>query len=226
MSFTILSAITSAAARLNDAAQADYTTAALLPFAKDAAEELQDELELYGIQVLETKSAIIIVPANTVQLSTPFGGGGSLIPTDMMEPQKIVERLSGSTDLFMDTVRRQWEPEILPTTELRYWTYRDEDIFFVGALTTRDIKIYYIKNVINIVDQNSNVNVKSAKQFMINRIAAMGARYVGENPTRADELDGAASKMLDKVIRIGMKGKQGHRARRRPFVITGRRRWV
>ncbi len=227
MGYTIGSILPRAAARLNDAAQTVFTNDAMLPYAQDAADELQAMLDLYGILVLEKTSKIITIPQFT-------GGPGTfqdmnsigLLPNDMLEPQKLEERLAGSTDMFMPMVQRQWEPDILPTDSLRYWTYREENIFFVGATTVREIKIFYKKRLLVVTDTNSVIAVNNSNMYMINRIAALSARYIGENPTRADELDKEADSNMDWLIRIGVKSKQGARSRRRPYIIAGRRRWV
>jgi hypothetical protein len=240
MGFLLSSIIPRIVARLNDPNQQIYTTAALLPYAQDAGDELQAVLELNGALVLEQISTIIPFPIslnenqeNLVSLGNggdgSISGGGpktSLIPSDMYEPQRLEERLTGTTDQFIPMIRRAWEPNIQPTDNLRYWSYRDEDIFFVGCTNAIDIKIYYVKKLINISSSSSSINVNNAQQFMINRIAAMAARYIGENTTRADELDKEAGENLDWVVRIGVKSKQGARTRRRPFILVGRRRWA
>jgi hypothetical protein len=218
--FTILECIEQAAAKLNDPSQTDYTTQVLFPYAKDAAEELQNELELNGILVLEKETpAPILIPLGTRNM-------GPLLPPDMQQPQRMLERLAGSTDTFIDMIRRQWVPQILPTDQLRYWSYLNEDIHFVGATTDRDVLMYYLRDALYVTDEHSTIDVKGSKQFMINRIAAMAAQYIGENPMRAQELNGRAMMALGAVMRIGVKSKQGARTRRRPFTITGRRRWV
>ncbi len=221
MGYTVSSIIPRIAARLNDSAQDIFTNDTILSFAQDAADELQMELELYGILALEKKSPVIVIPQGVTDMGT-----AGLLPNDMLEPQKLQERISGSTDLFVDMTRRMWTPEVQPTDSLRYWDYREENIFFVGATQARDVKISYLKRLIVVMDVNSVINVNNSQQFMINRTAAMCARDIGENPTRADELDNAAARNLEKVIRIGVKSKQGTRTRRRPFVLTGRRNWA
>jgi hypothetical protein len=228
MSFTIASILPRVAARLNDPNQDIFTNAALIPFAQDAGDELQGQLELNGILVLEAISTIIVFPVNLnpTQGNLVSLGGLGLLPTDMYEPQRLEERLSGTTDMFMPMIRRQWEPNIQPTDELRYWVYRAEDIYFVGCTTQRDIKIYYLRHLVNVIDATSTIGVNNAQQFMITRIAALAARNIGENPTRADELDKEAEANMNWLIRIGVKSKQGTRTRRRPYVIVGRRRWI
>jgi len=228
MSYTLRSILPRAAARLNDSAQTVFTNDVMLPYAQDAGDELQAMLEMYGILVLEHVSVPIIVPqvTNFVPGNRVSMKALGLLPNDMLEPQKLEERLSGTTDMFMDMIPRQWEPDILPTDALRYWSYREEDIFFVGATTNRDVMISYIKRLINITDENSVIGVNNSQTFMINRIAALTARYVGENPTRADELDKEAESNMNWLLSIGVKSKQRTRSRRRPYVIAGRRRWV
>jgi hypothetical protein len=216
------------AARLNDPNQTLYTNAVLLPYAQDAGDELQAELELNGVLVLETISAIIVVPQITNFVPGQFVSLAqlNLLPADMLEPQTLKERLSGSPDMFLPMVRRMWTPDILPTDFLRYWDYRNEDIFLLGCNNTQDVLIEYLQRRININSITDPVNVNNSQQFMINRIAAMAARYIGENPTRADELDKVAQENMNWLLGIAAKSKQGTRTRRRPFVLVGRRRWV
>src|SRR5215831_6213031 len=211
MSYTIGSILGRAAARLNDAAQTTFTNAVMLPYAQDAGDELQAMLELYGILVLERASTPITIPqvVGFVPGSRVSMKGLGLLPNDMLEPQKLQERLAGTTDLFVDMIRRQWEPSILLTDSLRYWDYREEDIFFVGSTTNRDVIINYIKRLIIITDVNSVVAVNNSQTFMINRIAALSARYIGENATRADELDKEAEANMNWLLGIGVKSKQG-----------------
>ena len=225
MGYTVASITPRIATRLNDPAQTSYTDPVLLPYIQDAADELQLELELNGSLVLEEISAAIIVPIWTGGPGTEQNLG-ALLPVDMLEPQRLEERLSGSPDMFVPLIRRQWGPDILPTDSLRFWSYREQDIFFVGATTVRDVKIYYLRRDIMILNTGSTIDVNNSQLFMINKSAALAARYIGENPTRATELDNEAAKHLNSVTRIGVKSKQGARTRRRPYVVAGRRRWV
>lgn len=219
MSFTLASITPRIRARLNDQIDAVYHDDLLLPYAQDATDELQGALELYGLLVLEKIGTIIPIPANTTRMA-------ALLPADMLEPQRLEERLSGSTDLFIPMVRREWEPDILPSDSLRYWTYREEDIFFVGATQARDVKIYYLKRLFNVTSINDPIPVNNAQLFLITRIAAMAAADIGEETDRAEKLGKEADSNMDWLIRIGIKSKQGARTRRRPYVITGRRRWI
>ncbi len=227
MGYTLSSIIPRITARLNDTAQDNFTNDVILPYAQDAADELQLQLELYGALVLEKMSPIIKVPQFTGAVGTSQDLLSlGLLPNDMLEPQKVEERLSGSTDLFYDMTRRMWEPNILPTDSLRYWDYREENIFFIGATTVRDIKLYYLKRLIVVSDINSVISVNNSQQFMIPRTAALCAQYIGENQARAQELNNEAKEHLVDTIRIAVKSKQGTRTRRRPYVANRGRRWI
>jgi len=222
-SYTISGILPRVAAKLNDARQANYTPSRLMPFVQDAVDELQTELEKYGIQVLETIFDPISIPAGTTELtydSTPA------LPANLNEPQRVEERQDGSTDTYVKMIRRQWEPDYLPTDTLRYWTYRDQAIYFLGSTQDREIKIYGLKTLGSPVTVNDSVTVTNSKTWMINRVAGLAARFIGEDDTRADALDKVAEYYKNNVIQIGVKSKQGTRTRRRPFVVVGRRRWV
>lgn len=227
MSYTLTSITPRIRARLNDTQVTGgsiYTDNALLPFAQDACDELQGMIELYGILAIETiTSNPITIPANTLSMSYT---SSPAIPANILEPQRIEERLAGSTDMFVMMTRRQWEPDVLPTDSLRYWTYREEEIFFVGSNVTREIKIYGTKRLFNIQTIGDTINLNNSQMFLITRIAALAAQHIGENYTRAKELNDEADKNLDWLLRIGIKSKQGARTRRRPYIITSRRRWV
>jgi hypothetical protein len=221
MGYTIASILPRAAAKLNDSGQTLFDNNSLMPYAQDAADELQMQLELYGILVLEKRTAPIVVPAGTTSLAT-----ASLLPSDMLEPQKLSERLNGSQDQYTPMTMRMWEPNILPTENLRYWSYREEDIKFVGALSNRDVQLDYIKRLIVVTDETSTINVNNSQLFMICKIASIAALDIGENPTRGADLQKEASGFLSDLIRIGVKTKQRSRTRRRPWTLAGGRRWV
>jgi hypothetical protein len=225
MGYTVASILPRAAAKLNDSEQTLFTNDALMPYAQDAADELQMQLELYGILVLEKRTAPIIVPAGTKSLAFP-PTGPPLLPADMLEPQRLSERLSGSQDQYTPMTMRMWEPNILPTENLRYWVYREEDIKFVGALSARDVQLDYIKRLIVVTDQSSIISVNNSQLFMICKIASIAALDIGENPTRGADLQKEAGGFLSDLIRIGVKTKQRTRTRRRPWTLAGGRRWV
>lgn len=206
-----------AAGRLNDTAQVAYTNTVLIPHAADAWDELKLELDLHGSLVIQKTASGLHLVAGQTSFNT-----GSILPSDMLEPVEVWERLWGSTDLYTKMDRKQWEPNILAADSLRYWTYRLQDIFTVGALSDRDIKIYYYSELSDLSTAADNLSVNHCKQFMVNRTAALAARFTGNNKSRADTLDTMADRNLLRLTRINAKAKQGTRARRKPFRIAKR----
>lgn len=217
MSFTLSEIIPRVTARLNDSAQVVFTNFILLPFCQDACDILQNRLQLHGVPVLEKKSTAINVTAGTKNL-------GSSLPTDLLVPQRLEERLDGSTDLFRPMTRREWEPNILPADSLRYWTWREQDIYFVGATQDREVMVYYLKLLLNTTAISDSITVFNSKMFLITRIAALGAKFVANNDILYSELLKESEFHLDEIIRIATKSKQGARTRRKPFVLRGYRR--
>lgn len=203
--------------KLNDQSQAMYTNPVLLPHIADAWEELQIELDLCGVLVLEKDTWIVTLPIGQTSFVT-----AGIFPADLLEAQKLEEKLSGSADLFYPMTRRQWEPDILPSDSLRYWSAHEQDIYTVGATSIRDVKIMGKKSLSAVTATSSSLPVNHCKLFMIYRSAGLAAIYVGNNKTRGESLMLEGDKFLNKLTRINAKDKQGTRTRRRPFRL-GRR---
>lgn len=222
MAFTLASITPRVRSRLNDQIAAVYTDAVLLPFAVDAVDELQLELELNGGLVLQKRGTALTVGTTVTSItyaSTPA------LPADLLEPLNLEERLSGSSDMYVPLIRRQWTPDVLPTDSLRYYDWREQALFFIGATSARQLRIDYLKRALTITTISDSITINNSQMFLIDRIAALAARYIGSNPTRADELDQEAEINLNKLTRIAAKAKQGVRTRRRPFTLVGRRSW-
>jgi hypothetical protein len=192
---------------LNDAAGIFYTLDSLLPYLNKAYRELQDYYNLHGLKTTVTTASLITVPANTVQLTT--------IPVDMLRPLHLAERTPGTVEQFTDMDERSWEPDETQTNHLRVWTWREETIFFVGATADREIRIRFVKGLAAMSGPGSFVGITNAKLVLASRTAALAARYIGENPTRADELDTETMRALDRLIVTAIRQNQGLPARRR-----------
>ena len=52
------------------------------------------------------------------------------------------------------------------------------------------------------------------------RTAALCSSFIGENQSRADQLNIAASLAIDRMIEVNVKGGQGIVVRRRPFMAA------
>jgi hypothetical protein len=199
--------VTEAQGLLNDAPGIFYTFDSLLPYLNKAYRELQDYYRLHGLKTTVDVAIITQVPAGDVFLANP--------PADMLRPISIGERTPGSSDQFSDMDERSWEPDESNTNHLRIWTWREETIFFVGASQDREIRIRYVKSLTDLTGAGSIIGITNSKLVLASRTASLGARYIGENSTRADELDLETGRALDRLIVTAIRQNQGLPARRR-----------
>jgi hypothetical protein len=135
-SITASECISAAAAYLNDFGLLTWTKERLFAHLLQAHKQLQVRLMLNGLPVIKKTSDIIVVPVNQLDLNDDQ-------PTDLVEPITVWERLSGSSDNFVEMKEKGWEPETTQSSELRYWTWYGELIKFLGATTIRDVKVKY-----------------------------------------------------------------------------------
>jgi len=208
------------AALLNDAAKSLYTFAAQIPFLNLALQELQEIFQLNEVPVVDTTSAVITIPDGIDKIG--FGGTNEdpKLPDDLIEPQILYERESG-VDPYTLMGKLNSLPRQLEGTEISQfinYVWQSQEIRFLPANRDNDIKIDYIRDLfVAIVDENSVINVINAASFLEFRNAGLCAFFIGENKTRADDLNGFASLAIDRATGISTKGRQAIFTRRRPF---------
>jgi len=233
MSTTILTAATvmdRAASLMNDTAKTTYTYVAQLPYLNMAADELEESFELNNVPITNQTSAVIEVPVGTTIINPTSGWPTSAVnatpyyPDDLIEIQQLWERLNGTTDSFIPMTRDEFLKHIfddLPVDSLIWWIWQDQRIKLIGALTAREVKVDYIKALIpNELTASSTIGIINARSFLYYRTAALCSQFIGENKTRADELNAFAILALDRSMGISTKGRQAITNRRRPFMAS------
>lgn len=207
----------SSAALLNDSAKTNFTYAAQLPYLKIAAQELQEEMELANVPTTNKKSSVFVI---TTAMTDIGGTTGPALPTDLIEIQGAYERLSGSNEDFQYMSKVEFLPPFTVLLEsLVYWAWQGQVVNFLGATTTRDVRLDYIATFLpTIVDENTSIVLFNSKSFLTYRNSALCAEFIGENKTRADELNVFAGQALDRFLGINNKGRQSFPVRRRPFM--------
>lgn len=206
-----------AASLLNDTAKSIYTYVVQIPYLNAAIDELQEMFQLNNIPMTNEVSAVLPIVAGVktiTSLTVPP------LPTDLIEIQHLYERLTGTTNDFKEMTKVGYLP---PYTQLMdsliYWTWQDQEIRFIGANSNRDVRINYIAAAIAAVTASTDaIKPFNSKSFLAYRTASLCARFIGENPTRADELDAFAQLAIDRLIGISVKGGQNIATRRRPFM--------
>jgi len=218
-----------AAALMNDVNRRVYTYAVQVPYLNIALHELQELFALNSIPVTEKLNIPITVPAGLNIID--FGTSNPKLPNDLVEPVEIWESTSGlnqwtKMSRVITMPPTNGNPPILGN-RLEIWNWENQRLYLSPANNIIDIKMEYIRSLFtNATDENSVLNILNSETFLEYRTAGLLARFVGENPTRATELDGLASLGLDRVSGISNKGKQSIVVRRRPFRQSYKRRVV
>ena len=208
-----------AAVLYNDAAKSIVTYAVQIPYVNVALDELQETMELNNVPMTNEVSSILAV---TVGITDIGGSTGPALPADLIEIQGAYERMTGSNEDFQIMSKVEFLPPFVVTVEaLIYWAWTDQTIQFLGATTNRDVRLNYIGAVLAPITASSTpITLFNAKSFLAYRTAALLSEFVGENKTRADELNSFAGAALDRFLGINTKGRQSIATRRRPFMSS------
>lgn len=203
---------------LNDPQKQKFTNTVQIPYLNMALRMLQEEMELSNVPATNVSSAEIAVPAATFNIG---GDSGINLPTGLIEIQQLWSRPGGTGNSYLPMTKKEFLSHYLFSQEFTYviiWAYMEEIIQLVPATGPTDIKIDYIKSLFDVVDATSDViNIINGMTYLSFKTAALCSRYIGENPTRADQLDIEAITGLDRVLGISTKGRQAITTRRRPF---------
>jgi len=209
-----------AAALLNDVARSVYSYTVQIPYLNMTLLELQEYFELNNVPVTDQTSAVINVPAGTVQIGFNSVPPVPELPDDFIEPQRLWERLE-NIDPFVPMVRWDGLPLYMSgvqTSQFMGYVWEAQLIKLLSANADIDIKMEYIRNLFTPVTSSASlINVINAESFLNFRTAALLAEFVEQNKTRADDLNINASLSMDRVTSIGTKGRQAMVTRRRPF---------
>jgi hypothetical protein len=198
-------------ALLNDATQTLYNYTIQLPFLKMVMEDLDQQLTLNGNPINLISEAEIDVPLGDIALSLP---AAFFLPISLME--------KGDTDTkFWPMTQRAdvTQLQLDQTNVLGYWDFRHNGINFIGSIVDRTVKLTYWRQLAELIDEDSLVEVASAKNMLALKTAALCAENIGGNEQRANRLEARSGIALDTLLSLGTKNNQGIRVRRRPFRI-------
>jgi hypothetical protein len=203
-------------ALLNDPSLTRFTFIKQLPYINMAYSELSEQLEYTSVSFVKESSAVITVP----QGQTDIGGASGLkVPSDLVSPVAVFEKQNGASTEFI----RMNPIDYLPKTDTLtnafiHWMWTNQTFRFTGATCPIDIKIDYIANRFTpIGGPTDQIVVFNARSFLGFRTGGLVAEYIGENPDRANSLNGNAGISMDRLLGIFVKEMQAMQTRRRPF---------
>lgn len=211
------------AALLNDAAKENYGRYSVqIPYLNIALKELRKHFERANLAATDQTSATIVLAIG--QETLEFGDGSpppTELPSDLVDIRRAWQRPTGTGQQFIPLPRLNGLPVELEGVEINVlygYVWEDQMMKFLPCNVQTDIKLEYVRQLFPLItDEEDEILCINGDSFLAARTAALVAKYVMENPERANELNATAGSALDDVIGIGTKGNQAMVTRRRPF---------
>src|ERR1700730_13169185 len=209
---------------LNDAAGNLFTDAVLLPYVNSGYRKVQRALANIQSGTFLTDNALLVVPAVTqvdasAQVSiTDATAPPNQLPPDLLVPEKLWERASGSSDDFMamtDLTGHDGLPSAAQGQSLSYWEWRADGLYFLGATRDIQIRLRYQKSYPDLTDATSPVLIRQAQEAIAYLAAAMAGAARGA--PQAGRWDIAATDAIEDLIARATQREQQTGRRRRPF---------
>lgn len=158
-------------ALLNDPNQAVYTDAVFTQAINEGFDALFNGLlqaQAPAIQIISTYT----LPANTLSLTPAMAGISSLADYDKLE-----ERTTGSSDNYTEVYPVDTLSQRSATDRLLEFVWRNSTFYFVGATTSRDLRITYQSSGEAPGNDNDVINLDGCKSFLAKAsVAAAGPR--------------------------------------------------
>ena len=209
---------------LNDAAGNLFTDSVLLPYVNSAYRKVQRALANIESGSFLTDNVLLVVAAvaqadASAQVSiTDATAPPNQLPTDLLVPMKLWERANGSSDDFIemtDLTGHDGLPSEPQTQMLRYWEWRADGLYFLGATRDTQIRLRYQKSYPELTDATSPVLVRHAQEAIAYAAAAMAGAARGA--PQAERWDGAAADAIEDLLVRATQREQQTSRRRRPF---------
>lgn len=203
-------------ALLNDQDDQIYHDNVVLPFFRQAYDDLRLAAENYSIPITNASSAQIVLPAGALTLGSD---GNPSLPQDLVEILSISERPAGQETNYIRLRRKEFLPHgLTQTAYLGIWSWQNQIVKFVGATGDIDLKLDYVADPFGvIINENSVVQYTNCRNYLQYRTAALCAGYIGENESRRDSLNNEATILVDLLLNQAIKTKQSIATRRHGF---------
>lgn len=214
--FTAGDVMSAVRALLNDNAGQYYSNTVQIPYINMAMLELREYLELSNSPVTNYSDTVLTIPAGTTVINyvtTPA------LPQDLVDIRQMWYRPTGDGP-FVPLTRKDFLPHWLDGQDLYsflFWAWYDNAVHIPASSQINDLKLDYIKQIAEVVDENSQLSLINGQSFLNYRTAALLCRYVKNDVEKAQDMDVNAQTSLDRTIGIESKGRQAIITRRRPF---------
>jgi hypothetical protein len=197
---------------LNDVAIDLYTDEVLQPYLRIANDDLSDELVDNGATVQKEVSTDIVLPVGLKTLT---------LPDNVIVPIELFEKTQGQDDTYYKKIHQgTFLPNDLPTSELRYWSWREQNVNFLGATVTKLVRMRYYRLITDLIGVNSPVELTHALNYLAYHTGALAAEHIGQNRMKAIDLESVANEKLKKLLKKEVKQTHGRPVRRKPFGLS------
>jgi hypothetical protein len=197
---------------LNDASQAVWTNTVLLPCLTKASEELERLLEANQITILDqVESPVVSVEVGDTELDE--------YPTDLIQPITLYERrLSSSDDWVEVTQVKKIDKNLDNESSVIEWCWRNLKIYINPPTTDREVYLDYTRSLTAVSVAGSTIEIRQSKTWLAVRTAQIAAANLGNNPTKAESLNGDLEEAKDLLLRTLVNNTSSvEGARRRPY---------
>jgi hypothetical protein len=209
---------------LNDAAGNLFTDGTLMPYLNSAYRKVQRALENVQSGSQLSDDTLLLVPAIAqvdvaarVAITDASAPPGQL-PTDLLVPLALWERPNGSSDDFTemaDLSNHGGLPSEPQTLTLRYWEWRADGIYLLGATQDTQVRLRYRKAYPELIDASSPVLIRNAQEALAYFTAAMASAARGA--PQAVRWDDAGADALEDLVARATQREQRSARRRRPY---------
>jgi hypothetical protein len=213
---------------LNDAAGNLFTDAVLLPYVNSGYRKVQRALANVQSSTFLTDNVLLLVSAVTqvdasAQVSiTDATAPPNQLPPDLLVPTKVWERPNGSSVDFLqmtDLTGHGGLPSEPQGQALRFWEWRADGLYFLGATQDTQIRLRYQKSYPDLTDATSPVLIRQAQEAIAYTAAAMAGAARGA--PQAERWDAAGADAIEDLVSRATQREQQTGRRRKPFSSRG-----
>lgn len=141
---------------------------------------------------------------------TPF------VPTDLLEPVRIWERQTDSTEEWVPMYRRLNGLEsVAQGTRLHIWEWRQDQIVMTGATQSNDLRLRYKGSQAQLVTVNDTVYIRDGAGPVANKMLSI--YYVTKNPQLSTTFGAMAMERLSQATTASARSKQNVTTTRRSY---------
>jgi hypothetical protein len=197
---------------LNDIAKDLYTDEVLIPYLKIANDDLSDEMVDHGATVQKEVSADIPLLAGSKLLA---------LPADIIVPIELFTKNEGQSDsYYTPAFQRDFLPNSTPGSAIETWTWREQNINFIGATVNKIVRLRYYRLVTAMLGPITPIELTHAVNYLAYHTAALASEHIGQNRSKAIDLESQAIQKLNKLLKKEVKQTHGRPVRRRRFSLT------